>query len=55
MTSYIEDQNLPLTLIGASYKGVSVNDVIYNSRLAAQRLVPNGHLIVQYDKPEQTG
>ncbi|XP_071806353.1 protoporphyrinogen oxidase-like [Asterias amurensis] len=46
MTSYIEDQNLPLTLIGASYKGVSVNDVIYNSRLAAQRLVPNGHLIV---------
>lgn len=34
--NYIEKNQLPLTLIGSSYKGVSVNDCIYNARLAVQ-------------------
>ncbi|XP_038062926.1 protoporphyrinogen oxidase-like [Patiria miniata] len=44
--AYVADNDLPLTLVGSSYKGVSVNDCIYNSRLAAQRLVPDGQLAV---------
>ncbi|KAJ8384459.1 hypothetical protein AAFF_G00204800 [Aldrovandia affinis] len=36
---YIGHHNLPLTLIGASYDGVSVNDVIFSGRKAAQGLV----------------
>lgn len=35
---YIKDKKLPLSLVGSSYKGVSVNDCIYNSKLAAERL-----------------
>ncbi|XP_033730420.1 protoporphyrinogen oxidase-like [Pecten maximus] len=35
---YIKDKNLPLSLVGSSYKGVSVNDCIYNSKLAVERL-----------------
>ncbi|XP_022097590.1 protoporphyrinogen oxidase-like isoform X2 [Acanthaster planci] len=42
--AHIAANDLPLTLIGSSYKGVSVNDCIYNSRLAAQSLVPDGQL-----------
>ncbi|KAJ8287599.1 hypothetical protein COCON_G00002580 [Conger conger] len=36
---YISHHNLPLTLVGASYDGVSVNDVIFGGRKAAESLV----------------
>ncbi|XP_040268472.1 protoporphyrinogen oxidase [Bufo bufo] len=39
--SYIRQHSLPLSLIGASYEGVSVNDCIYNAKKSVQRLV--GH------------
>ncbi|XP_012673464.1 protoporphyrinogen oxidase [Clupea harengus] len=39
MRKYISDHNMPLTLVGASYDGVSVNDVIFSGRTAAERLV----------------
>ncbi|XDV40736.1 hypothetical protein PO909_009754 [Leuciscus waleckii] len=39
MRQYISNHNLPLTLVGASYDGVSVNDVIFSGRTAAQGLV----------------
>ncbi|CAH2327262.1 protoporphyrinogen oxidase [Pelobates cultripes] len=35
---FIKHHNLPLSLIGASYEGVSVNDCIYNARKSVQRL-----------------
>jgi len=34
MEDTIEQYNLPFSLIGASYWGVSVNDCIFNSRIA---------------------
>ncbi|TRY99126.1 hypothetical protein DNTS_028332, partial [Danionella cerebrum] len=39
MRQYISKHNLPLTLAGASYDGVSVNDVIFSGRTAAEGLV----------------
>ncbi|KAG7469016.1 hypothetical protein MATL_G00124360 [Megalops atlanticus] len=36
---YISHHSLPLTLAGASYDGVSVNDVIFSGRQAAESLV----------------
>ncbi|KAL7840419.1 hypothetical protein AOLI_G00257420 [Acnodon oligacanthus] len=39
MRQYISDASLPLSLAGASYNGVSVNDVISSGREAAERLV----------------
>ncbi|XP_072166347.1 protoporphyrinogen oxidase-like [Diadema setosum] len=36
--SYIKDHRLPLTLVGASYRGVSVNDCIMQARQAVQAL-----------------
>uniref|UniRef100_A0A673MDE9 Protoporphyrinogen oxidase n=1 Tax=Sinocyclocheilus rhinocerous TaxID=307959 RepID=A0A673MDE9_9TELE len=36
MRQYISNHNLPLTLAGASYDGVSVNDVIFSGRTAAE-------------------
>ncbi|XP_072284486.1 protoporphyrinogen oxidase [Pyxicephalus adspersus] len=36
--SYIKQHNLPLSLIGASYQGVSVNDCIYNAKKSVQSL-----------------
>ncbi|XP_021356293.1 protoporphyrinogen oxidase-like [Mizuhopecten yessoensis] len=33
---YIKDNNLPLSLVGSSYKGVSVNDCIYNAKLRVE-------------------
>lgn len=36
--SYIRQHSLPLSLIGASYQGVSVNDCIYNAKKSVQRL-----------------
>ncbi|CRK91506.1 CLUMA_CG005168, isoform A [Clunio marinus] len=37
---YIEDNKLPLSLCGASYDGVGVNDVILSARLAVEKLMP---------------
>ncbi|XP_047664852.1 protoporphyrinogen oxidase isoform X2 [Tachysurus fulvidraco] len=39
MRQYISDHSLPLTLTGASFDGVSVNDVIFSGRRAAEGLV----------------
>lgn len=39
MRSFIKEENLPLSLIGSSYDGVSVNDVIYSGRVAAEELL----------------
>ncbi|XP_060756500.1 protoporphyrinogen oxidase isoform X2 [Neoarius graeffei] len=39
MRQYISDHALPLTLAGASFNGVSVNDVIFSGRTAAEGLV----------------
>ncbi|KAL2084479.1 hypothetical protein ACEWY4_019997 [Coilia grayii] len=39
MRGYISDHSLPLTLAGASYDGVAVNDVIFSGRTAAEGLV----------------
>ncbi|XP_062842146.1 protoporphyrinogen oxidase [Trichomycterus rosablanca] len=39
MRRYISDHALPLTLAGASYDGVSVNDVIFSGRTAAEGIV----------------
>ena len=36
---FIERRKLPLTLIGASYNGVSVNDCIYNAQVAVDRIL----------------
>uniref|UniRef100_A0A673XA59 Protoporphyrinogen oxidase n=1 Tax=Salmo trutta TaxID=8032 RepID=A0A673XA59_SALTR len=38
MRQYIRDHNLPLSLAGSSYDGVSVNDVIFSGRTAAEGL-----------------
>ncbi|XP_077116654.1 protoporphyrinogen oxidase isoform X2 [Ranitomeya variabilis] len=37
--SYIRQHSLPLSLVGASYEGVSVNDCIYNARKSVKRLL----------------
>lgn len=39
MRNFLKKENLPLSLIGASYDGVSVNDVIYSGRTAAEELL----------------
>lgn len=39
VTGYITENQLPLTLVGASYRGVSVNDCIYNALQATNKLV----------------
>ncbi|CAG02770.1 unnamed protein product, partial [Tetraodon nigroviridis] len=39
MRSFIRKENLALSLIGSSYDGVSVNDVIYGGRTAAEELL----------------
>ncbi|KAL6108729.1 ppox [Pungitius sinensis] len=39
MRSFIRDKSLSLSLIGSSYDGVSVNDVIFSGRTAAQELL----------------
>lgn len=36
---YVQLNNLPLTLLGASYKGVSVNDCIYNAKKSVEGIV----------------
>ena len=39
--TYIDHHNLPLTLIGSSYKGISVSDCILNASTAAQDIIKN--------------
>ncbi|KAL4229963.1 hypothetical protein ACF0H5_010354 [Mactra antiquata] len=39
LSSIIEKQKLPLSLVGSSYKGPSVNDCINNARLEMERVV----------------
>lgn len=39
MRSFVEEEQLALSLIGSSYEGVSVNDVIYNARTAVDELL----------------
>ncbi|KAM8920907.1 protoporphyrinogen oxidase [Pelodytes ibericus] len=41
LSSFIQRHSLPLSLIGASYQGVSVNDCIYNAKQAVDILL--GH------------
>ena len=36
---WVEEQRLPLSLIGASYSGVSVNDCIASAKAAVGRLL----------------
>ena len=36
---FIEQRKLPLSLIGASYNGVSMNDCIYNAQLTVDRIL----------------
>lgn len=35
---YISNKSLPLTLVGSSYNGISINDVIYSSMTAMRKL-----------------
>ncbi|XP_032373580.1 protoporphyrinogen oxidase isoform X2 [Etheostoma spectabile] len=42
MRRFIRENNLSLSLIGASYDGVSVNDVIFNGRTAVEQLLGTG-------------
>ncbi|CAK6972025.1 protoporphyrinogen oxidase [Scomber scombrus] len=42
MRSFIKEHNLPLSLIGSSYDGVSVNDVIFSGRTAVEELLGTG-------------
>uniref|UniRef100_A0A8C9ZHQ9 Protoporphyrinogen oxidase n=1 Tax=Sander lucioperca TaxID=283035 RepID=A0A8C9ZHQ9_SANLU len=42
MRSFIRENNLSLSLIGSSYDGVSVNDVIFNGRTAVEQLLGTG-------------
>ncbi|XP_074538692.1 protoporphyrinogen oxidase [Halichoeres trimaculatus] len=39
LRSFIKENNLPLTLTGSSFDGVSVNDVIFSGRTAAEKLL----------------
>lgn len=38
---YINHHNLPLSLIGSSYKGISVCDCIFNASMAAEDIIKN--------------
>lgn len=39
MRSFIKDHSLPLSLVGSSYDGVSVNDVIFSGRTGVEKLL----------------
>ncbi|XP_058504191.1 protoporphyrinogen oxidase [Solea solea] len=43
MRSFIKKNELPLSLVGACYDGVSVNDVIFSGRTAVQELLEMKH------------
>lgn len=55
MRNFLKKENLPLSLIGASYDGVSVNDVIYSGRTAAEELLGaelwRTRVIQKWEKP----
>ena len=38
MQTYVADNSLPLSLLGASYAGVSVNDCIYRAKQEARQI-----------------
>ncbi|KAJ9600130.1 hypothetical protein L9F63_009540 [Diploptera punctata] len=42
--AYIKRHNLPLSLIGASYDGISVNDVIFSARTAVNDIIQKSNL-----------
>lgn len=42
MCNFIKEKNLSLSLIGSSYGGVSVNDVIFSGRTAVEELLGAG-------------
>ncbi|KAM7420084.1 hypothetical protein PAMA_014677 [Pampus argenteus] len=42
MRSFIQKKNLSMSLIGSSYDGVSVNDVIFSARTAVEELLGSG-------------
>lgn len=42
MRDFIKQKNLPLSLTGASYDGVSVNDVIFSGRTVVEELLGTG-------------
>ncbi|XP_001633012.2 protoporphyrinogen oxidase [Nematostella vectensis] len=37
--NYVRDNGLPLSLVGSSYKGVGVNDCVYNAKVMVEELV----------------
>ncbi|XP_060113128.1 protoporphyrinogen oxidase [Heteronotia binoei] len=39
ITAYLDQKKLPLSLVGASYEGVSVNDCIFSARKAVTKLL----------------
>ncbi len=39
MERYIEEHEVPMTLVGSSYKGVGINDCIYNAQKAVEYLL----------------
>ena len=49
---FIESRKLPLTLIGASYNGVSVNDCIYNAQQAVDRILESRDEILRWVQEE---
>lgn len=36
--NYIDDNNLPVSLVGSSYKGVSVNDCILSAKIEMKKI-----------------
>ncbi|KAI0225020.1 Protoporphyrinogen oxidase [Lamellibrachia satsuma] len=47
MSTYISVNNIPLSLIGASYQGVSINDCIHNTRLEVEKVLPSIEAMTQ--------
>lgn len=47
MSTYITQQSLPLSLIGASYEGVSINDCIHNTRIEVEKVLPSIEAMAQ--------
>jgi oxygen-dependent protoporphyrinogen oxidase len=39
ITAYVNNHNLPLSLVGASYNGIGINDVILSARTAVENLI----------------
>ena len=38
MRQYVSQQNLPLTFVGSWYDGVGINDCVYNTQLAVDKI-----------------